>query len=481
MGQPQRYSHNPHTLELDQYGTFVVRPGDCVSQYHWAVFGNWGNDKSWRSNFKQVLPGPPENPYIIKDLADPNKIDVGWRMTYYPKFDPPKKGGGNGADPGEGDGDGGHQQPGTGQPPVNLDHPGLIPPLKSFDFVFEAKYPKEEKNARVCFGGWVVAQFQGQIRGTLTRKTQGLKVTVINSEMRFAVETNLDRTLLPDTIGSYELTKKNRDEMRKAAQKGDRNGFMMALAAGFKATWRPAPLSLGYVTLTSEISIRPALLPLYIGILIKSAELEDVELKSQQWDLSVTCRPGFNLAPGPKFWAWLIQNMGQYASRAFIQSVSQQLVTFLTAEGTLIAGVATVGAMFALVSAALMSWAYSYAWNRGYREGLANAYGMAFAYTVAGSTPIRPRLWDTPGRTEEERQRNYDETIAAQNKGVEDAKTTAAQRLREEQHPSKDASDAERLVVLYGFIIAEAGGDISEGNRRLQDQAIKKGLEVLNN
>jgi len=103
-------------------GTFTVRPGDCVSKYHWAVFGSWGADASWRKYFQQVLPGP-NNTYILKPLRDPNCIDVGWRMTYVPDFKPPKQapgGGGQiGINPPEPGGGGGA---GPWAPPVAISY-----------------------------------------------------------------------------------------------------------------------------------------------------------------------------------------------------------------------------------------------------------------------------------------------------------------------------------------------------------------------
>lgn len=483
---PSAYTkYQPYKLILDQWGTFTVKPGDCVSKYHWAVFGNWGDDQAWRKYFQQVLPGL-NGGYILKPLQDPNRIDIGWRMTYIPDYNPPK----TGTTPPENPGVGEPKKPATA-PLVDLNKPGYTPIVGTVNFILDAKYPLNAIDAKPIFKGWVVGQLQGSIRGTVKLRGGGpATVSVSNGDLKVAIQCAVTKGLLPDSSLSYELNPSVRGNVLKAAQSGDYRKALVELASGIEQTWktRAADIGgLGYIFVNGEFQIQVSILPLYAGLTFESwnfgpitasgAVLEAVALNGATG--SVTTKFGANFAPGPEFWRWLLRFLGQYATRAFATSVAEDLVAALTSEGVLIAGVCTVGVFYALATSALAAWAYSNAWNEGNRIGLANTYATAFSWTVVGSTPIPPNLWDTGGRTVEERLENYNQQMTVMTKGVEDAKESARTRLQLENHPAASGPDKECLEYYWGFFMAEARGNQDAAQKMLTDAANAKALRIL--
>ncbi|BDC48071.1 hypothetical protein F183_A03870 [Bryobacterales bacterium F-183] len=100
----------PHKLTVGDDGSFVVKSGDCLSKYTWAIKGSWGNESDWHQ-FRRPGPNGP-----IK-ITNVNVIDAGETLIYMPLYkpgtgNPGNGGGGNGQknppDPGQGGGNGKH-------------------------------------------------------------------------------------------------------------------------------------------------------------------------------------------------------------------------------------------------------------------------------------------------------------------------------------------------------------------------------------
>lgn len=70
----------PYKLTLNDDGTFQVKAGESLSQYNWAINGNFGNESTW-DLFRRPGGSPDGTPIINKDL-----IRTGETLLYLPDY-----------------------------------------------------------------------------------------------------------------------------------------------------------------------------------------------------------------------------------------------------------------------------------------------------------------------------------------------------------------------------------------------------------
>lgn len=80
----------PHKLTVGDDGSFVVKGGECLSKYTWAIKGSWGNESDW-NQFRR--PGSGGSPVKIDNL---NLIYTGETLIYLPLYKPGRGGNGGG-------------------------------------------------------------------------------------------------------------------------------------------------------------------------------------------------------------------------------------------------------------------------------------------------------------------------------------------------------------------------------------------------
>jgi hypothetical protein len=476
MGQPTRYTqHKPHTLELDQWGTFVVRPGDCVSKYHWAVFGNWGDDKSWRANFKQVLPGPKDNPYIVKDLKDPNKIDVGWRMTYFPKFDPPKKEEkpDNGTQPNNG---------GPSEPPVPLDRGHRMFDI-SREFAYQAVVPLDKP----AYSKWFSWQWQIDVSGKIYQTAGPATVTLSTTDVKAAIDYSLkERFAVPAVIKTELSASQFWDKILPAYQTRDPYRFADAVFESFSLVLQVPP---GGVTVapTDKVSINNnvelsaklnPLIPFYAGI-VTTQTIKDVWIRGCKYTIELQGKGGLNFGPSPFVWMDLARKGGMFVLRNMARAIGTEVATALASEGALIAGAATVGVAYAAVLTYLIGWAYGWATEQGRIDGLATWYVGRYRSLVFGDSFTQPRLEHMWGRSQEEREEMLREAKEVVAKAVADCEKNVRDRLTQEEHPAASQDVPSMYVAYKDFLIMEAGGDGTAARKMLEADLEPKAKAAL--
>ena len=110
--------YKPYTLTVGGDGTFVVKSGDMISKYNWAIHGCWGTEKTTWPDFGRIKDGK------LITITNYNLIETNETLAYRPLYTGDKPKNGNGGKPGSGGGQPGTHPPETSGPPVNLDQPG---------------------------------------------------------------------------------------------------------------------------------------------------------------------------------------------------------------------------------------------------------------------------------------------------------------------------------------------------------------------
>lgn len=424
------YRNGPYSVTVSEDGRILVKPGDWLSKYSYAIYKNY----TTLDVFARLDASGNPIPIVNKDL-----IYAGETLIHLPDY---KKRPGQAPKPGPGAPPSQGPQPAQVAPvDLNQPHPPTFPSGLGFAWEWESQTREL---------GFFLVQFVLRLEGSFKRPNGGDPIILEKPIVRNLIEERI--------FEEVEAALANNQQLREVivAVAGD-SGYKFAQALYHVMKNGLILARLGYFQMVLDPGLERTRTPVNVSL---AGAIVDFPLhRTLLLNASVSGQVHIGLSL--KGWTEVIKEVGRQAMTFLQRRSLHQIAQWLVAEGALTGAVA-IGTLVGTVAlTTLVSSAYRNALSSGEALGLATWYSSAYTARVFGKGKPRP---------------NSQRAAELVEMGWRDALLDARDVLRAENNPAANGSDEEALRAYRDIIIAAtpAGQDPERVlQQRLNERVVK--------
>lgn len=424
------YRNGPYSVTVSEDGRILVKPGDWLSKYSYAIYKNY----TTLDVFARLDASGNPIPIVNKDL-----IYAGETLIHLPDY---KKRPGQAPKPGPGVPPSQGPQPAPSAP-VDLNQPQPPTFPSSLGFAWEWKSQPREM-------GYFLVQFVLRLEGSF-KHPNGADPIILEKEM---VRKLIEKKIFEQVQAGIE---NNQQLGEVIAAVAGNSGYAFARALYHVMKNGLVFARLGYFQILLEPGLELSKTPVIMSL---KGAIVDLPLNPTLL-LNAYVSGEVHIGLSLKGWTQVVKQVGRQVMPFLQRCALHPIAQWLVAEGTL-PGVIAIGTLVGTVAlTTLVSSAYRNALSSGEALGLATWYSSAYTARVFGKGKPRP---------------NSQRAAELVEMGWRDALLDARDVLRAENNPAANGSDEEALRAYRDIIIAAtpAGQDPERVlQQRLNERVVK--------
>ncbi|MBL8229675.1 MAG: hypothetical protein JNL98_14395 [Bryobacterales bacterium] len=437
------YKNPPYSVEVADDGKILVKDGDTLSKYSWAIYGNYDTLDVFRR---------PNGPGAPKPIENKNLIRTGETLIHLPHYPGPNR------PPGKTPG----HYPGPLPPPaarkkVDLNAPGNFEVPLTSELSYKFTVPPGEPAVKGLF--LLQGEFSVDVRLT-PKDGWPARVSVSKSEVKAAIEGDFTERL--EASFGVALGKDQGKRIFEAARSGMLDNYRSALGGLLEATLQYDLIRWGKLTGSAEASLNLDIFKTPVHLGFSATVDDDWFLAGSMHHVRITYKAMVKCGLSPKGWYHLVYTIGKSAAMQFAKQLGQRVVQWLIAEGVFTAGGAVLsGIVASLGLAALVAWAYDRALHGNEIEALATWYESGYIRAVFEDW-YNPQL---PSNGALQQKLAY--------MGAKDAVVDARATLKEYGTADVDQMSDRQALLSFRMLVIEACNGNTAGARLALRGAIK--------